>query len=194
MYRHDDKDGKGLFRLGPMEAPSDSPTLKFDFKGVKPPKKGWRWTKERMTKSYAEGILVISEDKTSIQQKMYLSTRKGSCIESIWTDIRCVQGGSAEYFGWPTQKPVALLERIIAASSNEGDMVLDCFAGCGTSMAASHRLKRKWIGIDVSKTAIDVNKKRLEEMKAKVDVVDQDDLPVKLAEPSQRATKKAKVA
>jgi site-specific DNA-methyltransferase (adenine-specific) len=88
-----------------------------------------------------------------------------------------------EKLGWPTQKPVALLERIISASSGEGDVVFDCFAGCGTAMHAAHKLKRRWIGVDISPTAIKVNKKRLEEAKAKVEVVDERDLPVELALP-----------
>lgn len=192
MYRHNDNDGKGIYRLGPMEAPSDSPTLKFAFKGVQPPKKGWRWKKERMEEAYKEGLLYISPDKRSIQQKMYLSKRKGQIVESIWTDIRCVQGGSKEYFGWPTQKPLALLERILTASSNEGDVVLDCFAGCGTAMHASHNLKRKWIGIDISSTAIKVNTKRLEGAGAKVEVIDENDLPVDLSTTTTK--KKSKVA
>lgn len=192
MYRHDDKDGKGLYRLGPLEAPSDSPTLKFVFRGVKPPRKGWRWKKERMEDSYKKGILHISSDKCSIQQKMYLSKRKGAITESIWMDIRCVQGGSKEYFGWPTQKPLALLERILTASSNDGDIILDCFAGCGTAMHAAHNLKRKWIGIDISSTAITVNTKRLEEAGAVVNVVDENDLPVDLSSSTdKRTTKKA---
>jgi site-specific DNA-methyltransferase (adenine-specific) len=161
MYKHNDDDGKGPYQLGPMEAPSDSPTLKFSFMGVKPPKKGWRWNKERMTRSYAEGLLHIYPDKSSIRQKMYLSKRKGALVESIWTDIRCVQGGSNEYHGWPTQKPVALLERIISASSKENDLVFDCFAGCGSTMMAAQQLKRKWVGIDVSPTAASVNKDRM---------------------------------
>lgn len=176
MYRHDDRDGRGLYRLGPMEAPSDSPTLKFSFRGIAHPKKGWRWTKERMERSFQDGLLVASSDRKSFQQKMYLSNRKGMTIESIWTDIRCVQGGSNEYWGWPTQKPVALLERIMKASSQEGELIFDCFAGCGTAMAAAHRLKRRWIGVDVSKTATKVNQKRLQELGAKVNVVDEDDL------------------
>ena len=173
MYRHNDEDGKGLYRLGPMEAPSDSPTLKFTFMGITPPRKGWRWTKERMSQAYKDGILVVNRETNSIQQKMYLEKRKGAIIESIWTDIRCVQGGSAEYVGWPTQKPAALLERIIATSSNEGDVVFDCFAGCGTAMHTAHKLKRKWVGVDISPTAMDVNVKRLEAIGAKVNVVDE---------------------
>ena len=179
-YRHDDDNKKGLYCLGPLEAPSDSPTLKFKFKGIESPRKGWRWKKERMNEAFKDGLLVINREKKSIQQKMYLSKRKGMIVESIWTDIRCVQGGSKEYVGWPTQKPLALLERILSASTNEGDIILDCFAGCGTSMHAAHNLKRKWIGIDISPTAIDVNSKRLEEIGAKVNVVDENELPVKL--------------
>src|SRR5690606_1177591 len=110
------------------------------------------------------------------QQKMYLKKRKGAIIESIWTDIRCVQGGSSEYVGWPTQKPAALLERIITASSNEGDLVFDCFAGCGTAMHSAHKLRRKWVGVDISPTAMKVNVKRLETIGAKVTVVNEKDL------------------
>ena len=91
---------------------------------------------------------------------MYLSDRKGKIIESIWTDIRCVQGGSREYIGWPTQKPLALLKRILNASSKEGDIIFDCFAGCGTAMDAAHNLKRKWIGIDISPTTIKRKQKK----------------------------------
>jgi site-specific DNA-methyltransferase (adenine-specific) len=195
MYRHDDNDGKGPYQLGPMEAPSDSPTLKFKFKGFSSPRKGWRWKKSRMEEAYRAGKLYIPEDKTKqIRQKMYLKDRKGKILESLWTDIRCVQGGSKEYVGWPTQKPLALLERILSASTKEGDIVLDCFAGCGTAMHASHNLKRKWIGIDVSPTAIKVNKERLGEIGAKVNVIDENDLPTRLSKRAKAKQKKSEVA
>ena len=86
-----------------------------------------------------------------------------------------MQGSSKECVGWPTQKPIALLERIIAASSNPNDLVFDAFAGCGTAMHAAHNLKRKWIGIDISPTAIKVNRKRLESLGARVEVIDEKD-------------------
>jgi site-specific DNA-methyltransferase (adenine-specific) len=189
-YKHDDNDGKGPYQRGPLEAPSDSPTLKFTFKGVKPPKKGWRWKKERMQEAFEQGLLYITDDKSTIRQKMYLSNRKGAIVESIWTDIRCVQGGSTEYLGWPTQKPVTLLERIIAASSKENDLIFDCFAGCGSTMMAAHNLKRRWIGIDISPTAADVNKKRLEIAKAKVEVIEEGDLEIEVSKLKRGQEKK----
>lgn len=176
-YRHDDQDGKGLYQLAPLIAPSDSPTLKFDFMGYKHPARGWRWNRERMTKAYKEGKLYLPEDKSQqIRQKQYLNEMKGNPVTNIWDDIGMVQKQSAEATGWPTQKPVALLERIIKTSSDEGQIVFDCFAGCGTSMHAAHRTKRKWIGIDISPTAIKVNKNRLEELEAKVTVIDEKEL------------------
>ena len=161
FYRKNDNDEKGLYRLGPMAAPSDSPTLKFNFKGVSPPPRGWRWTKVRMEKAYSEGILVISKDKSSIRQKMYLNKKKGAIVESIWTGIGCVQGGSKEYIGWPTQKPIALLERIIKTSSNEGDLVFDCFSGSGTTLHVANNLKRKFLGIELLHEGVLLSKKLL---------------------------------
>lgn len=177
VYCQDDKDGRGLYRYVTMEAISDSPSLKYTFKGFNPPKRGWKWNRERMEKELAAGNLYIPEDKTKkIQQKLYLKDRRGQPVSNIWLDISCVQGSSDEYVGWPTQKPVALLERIISASSNEGDLVFDCFAGCGTTIHAAHRLKRKWVGIDISPTVMRVNKKRLEELDAKVTIIDEKEL------------------
>jgi len=192
-YRHNDNDGKGPYQLAPLIAPSDSPTLKYDFMGYKTPARGWRWTKDRMTQAYKAGKLHLPKDKSQqIRQKQYLNEMKGNPITNIWDDIGMVQKQSAEATGWPTQKPVALLERIIRTSSKEGEIVFDCFAGCGTSMHASHNLKRKWIGIDISPTAVKVNKKRLEKVKAKVTVIDEHDLPVELGtSQGQRKLKKS---
>ena len=88
---------------------------------------------------------------------------KGQPIDNIWTDIPPVTSQSAEREGYPTQKPIALLERIINASSNPGDLVLDAFCGCGTTMAAAQKLGRRWIGIDISQTAIRVVENRLQQ-------------------------------
>jgi site-specific DNA-methyltransferase (adenine-specific) len=176
-YRKDDKDGRGLYQHVSMEAISDSPSLKFKFKGFDPPKRGWKWNKERMEEEHKKGNIYVPVDKSKrVRQKLYLKDRRGNPISGIWTDINCVQGGSKEFVGWKTQKPIALLERIISASSKEGDLIFDCFAGCGTSMHAAHNLKRKWMGVDISPTAIKVNQKRLTEIGAKVKVVDENDL------------------
>ncbi|MXY46176.1 MAG: hypothetical protein F4Y44_04150 [Chloroflexi bacterium] len=90
-----------------------------------------------------------------------MDEQKGIPVGDIWTDIRPLQGNSKEYNGYPTQKPLALLERIIKASSNEGDMVLDPFCGCATACVAAENLGRKWVGIDLSPKAIELVNVRL---------------------------------
>lgn len=96
-----------------------------------------------------------------LRRKLYLNDSIGPKAGSVWIDIRPLQGLSQERLGYPTQKPVALLERIVAASSNEGDVVLDPFCGCGTTVHAAQKLGRQWIGIDVTHLAIGLIEKRL---------------------------------
>lgn len=187
-YNKQDESGR-WYKIENLGAPSYSPTLIFDYKGFKTPSNGWRWTRERMRKAEAEGRLHFcynGEEKGSIKQKVFFDDLPGMPVENIWDDIQPLTAGDKERTGWPTQKPVSLLERIIKTSSKDGDIVFDCFAGCGTTMHAAHRTKRKWIGIDISPTAIKVNKKRLEELEAKVNVVDEKDLEI-----SKDYTKKA---
>jgi DNA modification methylase len=93
--------------------------------------------------------------------KHYLDEIKGVPLDDVWCDIPPINSQAAERLGYPTQKPEALLERIIRASSNEGDLVLDPFCGCGTTVAAAQKLKRRWIGIDITHLAITLMKKRL---------------------------------
>jgi site-specific DNA-methyltransferase (adenine-specific) len=83
-------------------------------------------------------------------------------ITDVWTDIDPINSAAAERLGYPTQKPEALLERIIRASSNEGDVILDPFCGCGTAVAVAQRLKRQWIGIDITYLAVSLMKYRLQ--------------------------------
>jgi len=94
-------------------------------------------------------------------KKLFLEDSKGTPVQSLWTDITSLSGGHKERLGYATQKPVALLERIIAASSNPGDVVLDPFCGCGTTVHAAEKLGRQWIGIDVTHLAIGLIKRRL---------------------------------
>jgi len=96
-----------------------------------------------------------------IARKLYLSERDGVPMGDVWTDISPINSQAAERLGYPTQKPVALLERIVAASSNEGDVVLDPFCGCGTTIDAAVRLNRRWLGIDITYIAVDLIEKRL---------------------------------
>lgn len=105
-------------------------------------------------------------------RKRYLDEQQGAVLGDVWTDISQIRGTNAELLGYPTQKPVALLERIIQASSNEGDVVLDPFCGCGTAIAAAHKLGRHWIGIDITHLSIALLKYRLEGMFGIKDKVD----------------------
>jgi DNA modification methylase len=177
FYRHDDEDGRGPYQLDNLTAPSFSPTLVYTYKGYKPPEKGWRYNLASMKRLDGEGRIYFPENKDGrLRLKRYQNEMKGTPLENIWDDIGMLQHSAGEKTGWATQKPLPLLERIITLCSNEGDMVFDCFAGCGTAMHAAHNLKREWIGVDISPTAVKVNAKRLQEHKAKVTVVDENDL------------------
>ncbi len=128
----------------------------------RPPTKGrhWAYKKERMVELEKEDMLVYSKTG-SVNVKQYIDDKEGTLISDVWDDIEVVHSQSKERLGYPTQKPVALLERIIKASSNKGDLILDPFCGCGTALVASQRLGRKWIGIDLSQTACKLMDKRL---------------------------------
>lgn len=158
------------------------PARNFRGKMLAPPKgKHWIWSQEKIDKGFREKKIVFSANGIP-RVKRYLDEKKGNLLGDMWadSDVLPIQAHEVEKTGYPTQKPVRLLERMIMAASNEGDVVFDCFAGCGSTMHAAHNLKRKWIGIDISPTAIKVNKKRLEELGAKVSVVDEEDLVVPL--------------
>ena len=114
----------------------------------------WCWTRERMQKAYDEGRVVQSRLGAGPRQKRYLDESRGTSADTIWIDVNAVQAQSKERTGFPTQKPLALLERIIKASSNPGDVVLDPFCGCATTCIAAERLDRQWIGIDLSPLAV----------------------------------------
>ncbi len=130
----------------------------YEYKGVT---SLWRCPKETMEKLDAEGRLHFTA-KGGIRLKRYLSDTRGVVLQCLWDDIPPINSQAQERLGYPTQKPEALLERIVRASTNEGDSVLDPFCGCGTTIAVAQSLGRKWIGIDITYLAIDVIKKRLE--------------------------------
>jgi DNA modification methylase len=130
----------------------------YEFMGVT---RYWRYSEEKMDRLLEEGRVVQTKPGNVPRYKRYLDEVPGVPIGDIWTDIGMIQGASAERLGYPTQKPEALLERVIEASSNEGDLVLDPFCGCGTTVAVAHRLKRRWIGIDITHLAINLMKSRL---------------------------------
>jgi len=156
-YRYADE--KGQYRLLPLLNPNDNrPNLTYEFLGVT---RVWRWTRERMMQAQADGLIVQTKPGAVPQYKKYLEDSKGRTVTNVWTDIQ--QAAGNESLGYPTQKPLALLERIIETSSNEGDVVLDPFCGCGTAVHAAQKLKRKWIGIDITHLAISLIEKRLKD-------------------------------
>ena len=135
----------------------DRPNLTYEFKGVT---KVWRWTRERMEKADRDGLIIVPRGGKGIPRlKRYLDEQEGIPVGDTWDDIPIAAG--KERLGYPTQKPLALLERIVQASSNEGDVVLDPFCGCGTAIAAAQKLNRSWIGIDITHLAVALMKNRL---------------------------------
>lgn len=153
-YRHRDSSGRA-YRLSDLRSPNPRPNLMYEYKGYKPHPNGWAVSPEKMEQLDAEGRLHFPKEPTGrILVKRYLDERKGMPIGNVWLDLLPVHPSSKEKRGYPTQKPLALLERIISASTDEGDVVLDPFAGCGTSIVAAERMNRKWIGIDITYLAI----------------------------------------
>ncbi|MEZ5848611.1 MAG: DNA methyltransferase [Geminicoccaceae bacterium] len=120
----------------------------------------WAYSQANMAEMERNGRLVYTAGGMP-RYKGYLDERPGVPVSDDWNDIPRLNAGAAERLGYPTQKPLALLERIIEASSNPGDVVLDPFCGCGTALDAAEKLGRAWIGIDVTWLAIDVVSQRL---------------------------------
>jgi site-specific DNA-methyltransferase (adenine-specific) len=171
FYRFDDNDGRGRYSLDNMASPNPRPNMMYEWMGFPYPVKGWRYQRETMQRLHDEKRIWYPQQKDGAfdttkrpRLKRYLKEQEGSIITNIWTDIQPLHDVAAERLGYPTQKPLTLLERIITASSNSGDMVLDSFCGCGTAIAAAQKLGRKWIGIDITHLSIALQKYRLEAM------------------------------
>ncbi|MCU0392387.1 MAG: hypothetical protein MUE81_14820 [Thermoflexibacter sp.] len=181
------RDEKGVYQLGDLTN-TKLGGYHYEYKGYLPNQNGWRCPVVTMKKLDKEGLIHFPKDlKGRLRIKRYLNTEKGTLlgtiwedidwmsisdeefnllfnteeIDTVWTDIQNVQGTSSEKIGYPTQKPEALLERIIKMASNEGDTVLDCFMGGGTTIAVADKLNRNWIGIDQSVQAVKVTEFRL---------------------------------
>jgi site-specific DNA-methyltransferase (adenine-specific) len=174
-YRFDDGDGQGIYRLDNITSPTKSQTLIYEWLGYAPPKKGWRFKRDTMQKMHDDGKIYypLNEDGTYNLNKRpavkrYLEEQEGNIPTNVWTDINPLTSQSKESLGYPTQKPVKLLERIIATSSKEGDLVLDPFCGCGTAIHAAQNLNRRWIGIDITNLAISLIEKRITDMFADI--------------------------
>ena len=165
-FRHKESDGR-RYKLDDLTAPRpDSQSGKFEWRGTMPGKtRGWGYSLEQLEAWWAEGRIVTKRDGTPRMDglKMHLDNAPGKLATNIWTDVPRIANTAAERTGYPTQKPLALYERIIRASSNEGDIVLDPFAGCATTLVAAESLKRHWVGIDIWEGA---HKLVVERMKA----------------------------
>jgi len=162
FYRYKDPDGR-RFRLdniaGPGGAAKGNP--QYEFLGIT---RYWRYSKERMQELYEQGRIIQTKPGNVPAYKRYLDEMPGIPLQDTWTDILPVQSQSKELLGYPTQKPLALLERIIQTSSNEDSCILDPFCGCGTAIAAAQKLGRRWIGIDITHLSIALQKYRMEAM------------------------------
>jgi len=162
-YTLRDEDGR-RYTLDNPTAPAHGKTgksMRFGDRVISPPTGAmWRWKQENIDTLWAEGKIVFNESGMP-RVKRYLDETEGTAIHSIWTDIRAINSQADERVSYPTQKPEALLERIIKASSNEGDLVLDCFCGSGTTAAVAEKLGRRWITCDLGRFAIHTTRKRL---------------------------------
>ena len=160
QYGKIDANGR-RYRLVTPTAKKPGGDTSYEWKGVKPPKgRFWAYTKDKMADMDARGLLYYSRTGQPYMI-YYLDERPGVAAQSIWTDVPPMGPTARERLGYPTQKPEALLERIIQASSPPNGLVLDPFCGCGTTIAVAERLKRRWIGIDITHLAIGLMKHRL---------------------------------
>lgn len=161
FYRYKDPDGRRYKldnMLGPGGAAKGNP--RYEVMGVT---RYWRFSKEHMQALIEAGRVIQTRPGTVPMYKRYLDESKGTPLTTNWSDISLIRGWSQEKLGYSTQKPLALLERIISASSNPGDVVLDPFCGCGTAVHAAQKLGRRWIGIDITPLATGLIRRRMQE-------------------------------
>lgn len=160
FFRYSDKNGR--YRLVVVHGAGASKS-DYEWKGIKPPSgRHWAYKKEKMEKLDKNGKIQYS--KTGMPYvKQYLDEKEGVLVSDLWADVEVIHSQSGERLGYPTQKPEALLERIIKASSKDGDWILDPFCGCGTTVSVAEKLKRNWAGIDVTTLAINLIKRRLKD-------------------------------
>ena len=161
-YRYVEPGTGRRYRRGDLTANKPGGDVDFEWHGMRPYRgRHWAYSRANMDRMLAEGRVEFRKTGMPVY-KRYLDEQPGVPLQDVWVDIR-LHAGSKERLGWATQKPVALLERILAASSNPGDIVLDPFCGCGTALVAAQKLDRRWIGIDITYLAIAVMRARLKD-------------------------------
>jgi DNA modification methylase len=150
------------YRLGDLTAPGPRPNLEYEWRGIKPPPgRCWAVQSDKMDEYDRQGRIVLAKSGMP-QYKRYLDEMKGVPLQDVWTDLPPVNPMADERLSYPTQKPEGLLNRLLRASSNPGDIVLDCFIGSGTTAAVAQKLERRWIACDINKGAIQTTSKRLQ--------------------------------
>ncbi len=165
-YRNSDADGR-RWQSVTLRNPGVRPNLHYPYtasNGVtyQPHPNGWSCNQDRLERYDREGRLHYPSTPTgALRLKMYADESGGERLQSLWEDIPPIGAQAAERLGYPTQKPLLLLERIVATSSSEGDVVLDPFCGCGTAVVAAQKLRRQWIGIDITHLAVNLIESRL---------------------------------
>jgi len=163
LSRYKQEDERGLYRCENLTTPGRA--RQFVWRGVHPGEnRSWCFAEEKLEELYNQGLIVLQKNGQPRKDglKKYLSDSEGSVLNNLWDDIDRVGNTSKERIGYPTQKPEALMERIIRMASNEGDIVLDPFMGGGTTIAVAEKLNRQWIGIDQSVMAVKVSDIRLQ--------------------------------
>lgn len=160
-YKMSEPDGR-RYTLSDMTSPNPRENLMYEWKGFASPAMGWRYSKERMTELDAQGRIWYpdSTDKRP-RLKRYLDEMPGTLATDVWTDINPINSQAEERVGYQTQKPISLAERIIKASSGNGDLIADFFCGSGTALVAAEQLGRRWIGCDLGRFAVHTTRKRL---------------------------------
>ncbi|MDR3572432.1 MAG: site-specific DNA-methyltransferase [Anaerolineaceae bacterium] len=157
-----DENGR-LYIPIPTGNPGPRPNLYYEYKGYWPHPNGYKWTRAKMEEFDRQGRLIFPQDMSGrIQLKQYLEDMEGVKLQDIWTDLYSVNPVANERNDYPTQKPEALLQRIVKMASNPKDIVLDCFVGSGTTAVVAQKLGRRWIAADINKGAIQLSAKRLQ--------------------------------
>jgi DNA modification methylase len=162
-YRYVEEGTERRYRLSDLTAAKPGGDTSYEWHERRPYRgRYWAYSKEKMDQFYAEGRIRFPAKPDGVPElKRYLDEQPGVPLQDLWTDLDPINAKAAERLGYPTQKPEALLERIIESSSNPGDVVLDPFCGCGTAIAVAAKLDRRWIGIDVTYLATNLIKSRL---------------------------------
>ncbi len=163
-YAQVDEGGR-RYLLDNLTSPNPRPNMTYVWRGHEPPAYGWRYSEETMQRLHDEGRIWYPRDKSKRPRlKRFLDDMPGMPLGDVWDDIYPVNSQPKERLGYETQKPEALLERIIKSSSDEGSIVLDCFAGSGTTAAVAEKCNRRWVAVDIGRFAVHTTRKRLLEI------------------------------